>query len=100
MKILIAGATGFIGSNLMPALMSAGHEVIAIVRPNGSIPADWTGVSILRANLAALEEATLPQADVVIHLAQSAQPFPAGAMDLLSVNCASAVTLAAMRPQR
>jgi UDP-glucose 4-epimerase len=95
MKILIAGAAGFIGSNLTSALTAAGHEVIAILRPNGSIPADWAGVTILRLDLASLAEATLPQVDVVIHLAQSAQPFPAGAMDLLAVNCYSAVALAA-----
>lgn len=33
MKVLIAGATGFIGSHLTPALLAAGHEVVALVRP-------------------------------------------------------------------
>lgn len=33
MKILITGATGFIGRSLVPCLRQAGHEVCAVVRP-------------------------------------------------------------------
>tara|TARA_A100001037_G_scaffold251520_1_gene235103 strand:+ start:30179 stop:31594 length:1416 start_codon:yes stop_codon:yes gene_type:complete len=32
MKILLTGATGYIGSHLLPTLVSAGHEVICCVR--------------------------------------------------------------------
>lgn len=33
MKVLLTGATGFVGSYVTPALLGAGHEVFALVRP-------------------------------------------------------------------
>lgn len=36
MKVLVAGATGFVGRRLCPALVEAGHDVVAMTRdPNG-----------------------------------------------------------------
>jgi len=35
MKIALTGATGFIGSHILPELQSHGHEVIALVRDDG-----------------------------------------------------------------
>lgn len=32
MRVLVAGATGFVGSHLVPALVAAGHDVRALVR--------------------------------------------------------------------
>ena len=42
MKILLTGATGYIGKRLLPVLLEQGHEVICCVRdknrfPNGGI---------------------------------------------------------------
>ncbi|MCA9967047.1 MAG: NAD(P)H-binding protein, partial [Anaerolineales bacterium] len=31
--ILITGATGFLGHNLIPQLLAAGHQLRAVVRP-------------------------------------------------------------------
>jgi uncharacterized protein YbjT (DUF2867 family) len=39
-KVLVAGASGFVGRRLCPALARAGHEVIAMTRD----PASYTGV--------------------------------------------------------
>lgn len=36
MNILLTGATGFIGKNLLPTLESEGHEVFVLVRPSSS----------------------------------------------------------------
>jgi uncharacterized protein YbjT (DUF2867 family) len=36
MRILVLGATGYVGSRLVPALLDAGHEVVAA----SSSPAD------------------------------------------------------------
>jgi nucleoside-diphosphate-sugar epimerase len=37
MRVLVAGATGVIGSRLVPLLTAVGHDVIALARPGGRI---------------------------------------------------------------
>jgi UDP-glucose 4-epimerase len=92
MKILIAGGSGFIGSHLLPALVSAGHETYNIIRSVDShLP---TGVIPIVGDLRQMETLSIPKADVVVHLAQSNIRFPEGAEDLLMINCVSAVRLA------
>ena len=45
MKALVTGATGFIGANLVRALLERGHRVRALVRP-GSDRRNLTGLDI------------------------------------------------------
>jgi uncharacterized protein YbjT (DUF2867 family) len=40
MRVLVAGSTGFVGRQLCPALLTAGHEVVALTRR----PQDYRGV--------------------------------------------------------
>lgn len=40
MKILLTGATGYIGKRLLPVLLTQGHEVICCVRDKNRFPTD------------------------------------------------------------
>lgn len=67
-KILITGATGFVGKSLVPALIQAGHEVLCAV----SKRADWLLANqavIKRIELQSDWSELLQGVDVVIHLA-------------------------------
>ena len=70
MNIAIVGATGFVGSHLVPHLAEAGHRVIAISRTGRRLPG-WTDAVEARAadvtTGAGLDEA-LGGADAVVHL--------------------------------
>jgi thioester reductase-like protein len=39
-NILLIGATGFVGSNLAPHLLSQGHKLCCLIRPNRPLPHD------------------------------------------------------------
>jgi uncharacterized protein len=59
MKILLTGATGFIGSHLAPVLEAAGHTVRRVSRRPGA-DFDWSEASLARG---------VRETDAVIHLA-------------------------------
>ncbi|SBS33953.1 Epimerase family protein [Marinomonas spartinae] len=64
MKILVSGATGFIGRSLIPALQKAGHQVYALVRKTDS----RLDKSIPQFTINTLAELSEPM-DVLINLA-------------------------------
>jgi len=60
MKILLTGATGYIGKRLLPVLVEAGHEVVCCVRDiNRFDPPDSLKKSIKIIEIDLLDEATL-----------------------------------------
>jgi NADH dehydrogenase len=70
MKTAVVGATGFVGSHLVPHLVLQGHEVIAISRDGRRLP-EWTDAVVARrADVTGdgIDEA-LSGADSVVHLA-------------------------------
>ena len=62
MKIVITGATGFIGSTLLNYLRDVGHDVIGVSRSINSIQDNIVRIQNFK---------KLPEGDVLIHLAES-----------------------------
>ncbi len=93
MRILLVGASGFVGGHLAPRLVEAGHDLICAVRATS----DYTppgGAERIELDLdRPLDPETLPSADAVLHFAQGNVGFPEGARELDRVNAASVVEL-------
>ncbi len=77
MKIIVTGASGLIGSALVPALVAGGHQVTALVR-HESKQSPQTGVTEVAWNPASgeLDAAKLAGHDAAVHLA--GEPIAAG----------------------
>ena len=59
MKVLVTGATGYVGGRLVPRLLADGHEVVCLARdPSHLAGRGWRGVAIRQGN--ALEASSLP----------------------------------------
>ncbi|MGH2385263.1 MAG: complex I NDUFA9 subunit family protein, partial [Candidatus Limnocylindria bacterium] len=70
MTVAVIGATGFVGSHLVPHLLRAGHQVIAVSR-KGRWNADWTDAVEARAadvSTGVGLDAALAGADAAVHL--------------------------------
>lgn len=96
MLIVLTGATGCLGRALVPELVSAGHEVVALVRP-GNEPLAGPGGKLVPMDLGRpLDVGRLPaRCDAVVHVAQSREyrKFQA-ALDVFRINTAAAIELA------
>ena len=65
MKILVTGSTGLVGSALIPALKSSGHQIVRLVR---SKPKDASEV-YWNPEQGTINAAELEGLDAVVHLA-------------------------------
>lgn len=80
MKVMVTGATGFVGRHVVERLLARGHEVVALGRDpakTGALP--WAGqvafvAHDIRTGELGLEAAGLSVPDVLVHLAWSGLP--------------------------
>ena len=94
MRVLLAGATGYIGQAVLRELVAQGHEVVALVRPGRRLslalsdekPNQTFGelsdaVTVVEADITADEDwvASLPNTDVVVSCLASRSGAPADA---------------------
>ncbi len=92
MRVLLTGATGFIGRHLAPVLQSEGHEVIGVGRQ--SAPPAGTTMEWFSWDMASgAPSGDLPKADAVIHLAQANARPPEGALQIHSLAATSTLYL-------
>ncbi|MDQ2689275.1 MAG: complex I NDUFA9 subunit family protein [Chloroflexota bacterium] len=98
MQIAVVGATGFVGSHLVPHLVERGHEVIAISRTGRRLP-DWgTAVTTRAADVTGSDvEAAIGGADAVVHLAAIPRQSGGRRFDWVNVEGVRRVVEAAQR---
>ena len=95
MRIFMTGATGHIGSALVPELIAAGHEVTALARSDASAAAaSRLGARVWRGDLEDLDglRCAATEADGVIHLAFRHDLMRAG-----DLGAAAAIDFAAIK---
>lgn len=79
MRVLVTGATGFIGSSVSRALLAGGHEVVGLVRdPARAADLAASGAALHRADMRepAGYVALVADVDAVVHTAQLASRGP------------------------
>ncbi len=75
MKVLVTGATGYVGRSLVPRLLAERHEIVALVR-DASRARDLSslGVLLVQGDLRCADEIMPRDVEAVVHLAYSLFP--------------------------
>lgn len=96
--IAVIGATGFVGSHLVPHLVTNGHRVIAISRDGRRLP-EWTDAVEARAGDVTKQnlDAAVAGADAVVHLAAIARETGGRTFDEVNVEGTGRAVAAAER---
>src|SRR5687767_8315484 len=97
--VFITGATGYLGRALVPALLTRGHHVRALVRPGAEskIPAGAQCITGDALDTASYRDAVAP-ADTFVHLVGTPRPNPFKGkqfrtVDLVSIKAAIATAV-------
>jgi UDP-glucose 4-epimerase len=94
MRVVVTGASGFIGSRLVRKLSQMGHEIFCVRRHGGGGPS--CGVDVLWDLACPVMPQDLPaRIDAVAHLAQARnyRNFPGDAVEMFRVNVAGTAAL-------
>ena len=88
MKILVSGATGFIGRKLVAKLIDSGHEVVALVRATSNTSSLPEVIDIREGDLLDIQslEPLVSDVQVIIHLAAYFDFYPSDVDLLYKVN--------------
>jgi nucleoside-diphosphate-sugar epimerase len=87
-RVLVTGATGFVGRALVPVLRAAGHEVVAAVRdPAGALPTHVRGYVVPDIGPDTEWRPALEGVDAVVHLAARVHVMKDAARDPLTAFC-------------
>lgn len=100
MRILVTGATGFVGKNLLKILKTGDNEIYAFFRDKEKIydenKINWINHDFFQENIFPSKVGLLPSdLDMIIHLVQSRKykNFPEEAIDIYKVNIQSTFEL-------
>ncbi len=73
MRVLVTGATGYVGGRLIPQLLAAGHEVVCLVRHPGSLDErPWRSqIEVREGDLVESDDIDLSGVDIAYYLVHS-----------------------------
>lgn len=94
MRVLVTGATGFVGRAVLPALCAAGHAPVAATRRLGALPEGVAEVRVGEIGPATDWRAAMAGIDAVLHLAAHVHSPGSDAQDFARVNASGTARLA------
>lgn len=91
-RVVVTGATGYLGKALTERLAAGGHEVVAVVRPGATARAP-RGARIVEADVLAADglATALAAGDTLVHLVGTPRPSPVKAAEFRAVDLRSIV---------